>query len=140
MTRLQSLYHLSIATALLTRITEDNNGLYKQATSDIYAICDKEVLQISNSYVKKLEVYKKHVNDYLGKVKDVEVIVQLILDNLSAVIVAWSEIDNDKYVEYVKTLQRHINQLAYYWRGMLEYESQDKAFEITDNVMEKLFK
>ena len=66
--------------------------------------------------------------------------MQLILDNLSAVIVAWSEIDNEKYNEYVKVLQKHTNKLAYYWRGMLEYESQDKAFEITDNVMNKLFK
>ena len=140
MSKLKSLYHLSIAIALLARITEDNNGLYGQATADIYAICDKETLTVGNSYVKKLNKYKRVANDRLAKVKDAEVVIQLIIDNLSAVMVAWMEINNEKYNTYVKTIQKHVNKLAYYWRNMLNEECQQQAFDITDEIMEKLFK
>lgn len=140
MSKLKSLYHLSIAIALLARITEDNNGLYGRATADIYAICDREVLTVGNSYVKKLNKYKRVANDRLAQVKDANVVIQLILDNLSAVMVAWMDIDNAKYNAYVKTIQKHVNQLAYYWRNMLDEECQEQAFAITDEIMNKLFK
>lgn len=133
------LYHLSIAVSLLVTITEKNNGLYKTISDDLYNLVNKEAAELGNSYVSKLKKYRLKAFENIKRETDVKVVNQLIIDNLSAAIVAWDEIKTEKYQNYTKTLSKHLNSLSYYWRNSLEEEAQEKAFDITDGIMEQMF-
>ena len=140
MSRLQVLYHLSIAVSLLVTITEKNNGLYKTISDDLYNLVNKEAAELGNSYVSKLKKYRSKAFENIKRETDIKVVNQLIIDNLSAAIVAWDEIKTEKYQNYTKTLSKHLNSLSYYWRNSLEEDAQEKAFGITDEIMEQMFK
>lgn len=141
MKRLKTLFCLSIAASLIVCITEENDGLYKTISDDIYDIANKETNNnyIGEKYVKVLNKYRDMAFKTLQAEKDVKVIQQIILDNLAAVVVEWEEIKVDKYQKYARRLSGHMKTLSYYWRNSLDESAQERAFELTDEIMNKIF-